>query len=130
MIADTCFLIDIMRNNPAAIKKATEIERDGIPLMLTASTVFELNVGLSLSTKALEEKEQIQDVVDSLLFLPLDFKSSIEAGIIYGEKRKQGSSINPQDAMIAGIARSVGEKILTRNVKHFQGIENVSIDIY
>lgn len=54
----------------------------------------------------------------------------IEDGSIYDEKRKQGSTINPQDAMIAGIARSAGEKILTRNIKHFQGIENVSIDSY
>ena len=76
------------------------------------------------------EKIRIQEVLDSLLFLPLDFKASIEAGSIYGEGRKQGFTINPQDAMIAGIARTVGEKILTRNIKHFQSIENVSIDCY
>ena len=130
MIADTCFIIDIMRNNPEAITKAQEMERNSIPLMVTAPTVFELNVGLSLTTKPLEEKELIREVLDSLLFLPLDYKASIEAGSIYGEKRKQGSTINPQDAMIAGIARSAGEKILTRNIKHLQGIENVSIDSY
>jgi len=98
--------------------------------MVTAPTVFELNVGLSLSSKPLMEKIRIQEVLDSLLFLPLDFKASIEAGSIYGERRKQGFTINPQDAMIAGIARTVGEKILTRNIRHFQGIENVSIDSY
>ena len=54
----------------------------------------------------------------------------IEDGSIYGEKRKQGSTINPQDAMIAGIARSAGEK--NTNPKHqtLPGIENVSIDSY
>jgi len=130
VIADTCFIIDVMRNNPEAITKAQEIERNGIHLMVTAPTVFELNVGLSLSTKPLEEKELIREVLDSLLFLPLDYKASVEAGSIYGEKRKQGGTINPQDAMIAGIARSVGEKILTRNAKHFQGIEKVSTESY
>jgi len=130
VIADTCFIIDVMRNNPEAITKAQEIERNGIHLMVTAPTVFELNVGLSLSTKPLEEKELIREVLDSLLFLPLDYKASVEAGSIYGEKRKQGGTINPQDAMIAGIARSVGEKILTRNTKHFQGIEKVSTESY
>jgi tRNA(fMet)-specific endonuclease VapC len=110
MIADTCFIIDVMRNNPEAITRAKEIERNSIPLMVTAPTVFELNVGLSLSTKPLEEKERIKKVIDSLLFLPLDYKASIEGRSIYGEKRKQGDTINPQDAMIAGIARSVGKK--------------------
>ena len=72
--------------------------------MVTAPSVFELNVGLSLSKKPLEERERIQEVLGSLLFLPLDFRASIEAGSIYAVKRKQGGSINPQDAMIAGIA--------------------------
>ncbi len=130
MIADTCFIIDIMRNNPEAIAKAQEIEKNNTPLLVTAPTVFELNVGLSLSSKPLEEKEKIQEVLDSLPFLPLDYTASIEAGRIYGDKRKQGETIDPQDAMIAGIARSVGEKILTRNIKHFSGIEKVNIDSY
>ena len=130
MIADTCFIIDIMRNNPEAIAKAQEIEKNNTPLLVTAPTVFELNVGLSLSSKPLEEKEKIQEVLDSLPFIPLDYTASIEAGRIYGDKMKQGETIDPQDAMIAGIARSVGEKILTRNIKHFSGIEKVSIDSY
>jgi tRNA(fMet)-specific endonuclease VapC len=130
MIADTCFIIDIMRNDPEAITKAREIEDTNIPLMVSAPTVFELNVGLSLSTKPTEEKERIREVLDALLFLPLDYNASIEAGRIYGTKRKQGETINPQDAMIAGTARSVGDKILTRNIKHFQGIENVSTVSY
>ena len=130
MIADTCFIIDIMRNNPEAIAKAQEIEKNNTPLILTAPTVFELNVGLSLSSKPLEEKKKIQEVLDSLPFLPLDYKASIEAGRIYGDKMKQEITIDPQDAMIAGIARSIGEKILTRNTRHFLGIEKVSIDSY
>ena len=130
MIADTCFIIDIMRNNPEAIAKAQEIEKNNTPLIVTAPTVFELNVGLSLSSKPLEEKKKIQEVLDSLPFLPLDYKASIEAGRIYGDKMKQEITIDPQDAMIAGIARSIGEKILTRNIRHFLGIEKVSIDSY
>jgi predicted nucleic acid-binding protein len=130
MIADTCFIIEVMRNNLEATEKAKEMENNSTPLMVTAPTVFELNVGLSLSTKPLEEKERIQEGLESLIFLPLDFKASIEAGSIYREKRKQGNTINPQDAMIAGIARTVGEKILTRNTRRFQGIENVSVESY
>ncbi|RLI00556.1 hypothetical protein DRO31_08505 [Candidatus Bathyarchaeota archaeon] len=130
MIADTCFIVDIMRNNPEAIAKAQEIEKNNTPLLVTAPTVFELNIGLSLSSKPLEEKEKIHEVLDSLPFLPLDYIASIEAGRIYGDKRKQGEIIDSQDAMIAGIARSIGEKILTRNIKHFIGIEKIAIDSY
>jgi len=36
MIADTCFIIDIMRNNPEAIAKAQEIEKSHTPLLVTS----------------------------------------------------------------------------------------------
>jgi predicted nucleic acid-binding protein len=38
--------------------------------------------------------------------------------------------MDPEDAMIAGIAKSNNKKILTRNLKHFQGIENVTTESY
>ena len=130
MIADTTFIIDLMRNNPDAISKAQEIEKNNIPLIITAPTLFELSVGISLSTKSQQEKKQIHEILDTLPFQPLDYKSSQEAGYIYGDKQKKGNKIDPQDAMIAGIARSSGEKILTRNTKHFQDIEGVTIETY
>jgi len=38
--------------------------------------------------------------------------------------------IDLEDAMIAGIARVHGMKLLTRNLKHFQGIEGVNVEPY
>jgi predicted nucleic acid-binding protein len=77
-----------------------------------------------------EEKVRVFTVLESLPFLPLDAESSKAGGRIYAEKKRIGSPVDPEDAMIAGIARVRGEKVLTKNLKHFQGIEGVKIEAY
>ena len=119
-----------MVGDEAATRKAKEIEARGMPMIVSAPTVFELYVGLSLSSKAEEEKTRIMAVLESLPFLPLDLESSKAGGRIYGDKKRAGSPVDPEDAMVAGIARVHGEKVLTRNLKHFQGIEGVGVETY
>ncbi len=51
-------------------------------------------------------------------------------GSIYGELLAKGETIDPEDAMLAGIAKSHHEKVLTRNVKHFSRIEGLTIETY
>ena len=70
LIADTTFLIDLMIGDEAAVEKARDIESKSVPLAVTAPSVFELYVGLSLSRKAEEEKTKIMGVLESLPFLP------------------------------------------------------------
>jgi tRNA(fMet)-specific endonuclease VapC len=130
LLADTSFLIDLMVGDKAAVEKARETEAKGTPLMVSAPTVFELYVGMTLSRRIEEEKARILAVLESLPFLPLDAESSKAGGRIYAEKKRIGSPVDPEDAMIAGIARVRGEKVLTRNLKHFQGIEGVNIEAY
>ena len=130
MIADTSFLIDIMRGDELAIKKEAALERDGIQVSLTTTTIFELHVGFNLSTRQIQERRKIEKVIESLIILPLDIESAKEAGEIYANKKRRGLTIDPEDAMIAGICRVNGESILTRNVRHFSGIDGVSVETY
>jgi predicted nucleic acid-binding protein len=130
LLADTSFLIDLMVGDKAAVEKAREIEAKGTPLIVSAPTVFELYVGIFLSRKAEEGKARVMVVLESLPFLPLDVESSKAGSRIYGEKKRMGSTVDPEDAMVAGIARVHGEKVLTRNLKHFQGIEGVNVESY
>jgi predicted nucleic acid-binding protein len=130
MLADTSFIIDLMLGDEAALRKAREIEEGNKSLIVSAPTIFELYVGLSLSRKPEEEKRKILEVLRSLPFLPLDYESSRAGGLIYGDKQRSGSLIDPEDAMVAGIAKVNGKKLLTRNLRHFQGIEGVVVESY
>lgn len=130
MLADTSFVIDLMIGDAAAVQKAKEIEAKSLPLLISAPTVFELYVGLSLSSKPEEEKTKILAVLQSLPFLPLDYESAQAGGRIYGDRKRSGITLDPEDAMIAGIAKVHGKKLLTRNLRHFHGIEGVNVEPY
>ena len=130
MIADTSFLIDLMAKDPEAVRKAGELEAEGTSIMIGSPSVFELFAGVALSRKAAEEKSKIIAVLSSLPQLVLDFPSATAGGLIYGERMKLGREIDPEDAMLAGMAKVNAEKILTRNVKHFSGIDGVTVEAY
>jgi tRNA(fMet)-specific endonuclease VapC len=119
-----------MSNDRSALEKAKELENSGIPIMIGSPSIFELFVGVALSKKPLEERAKIASVLESLPELSLNFSSASAAGTIYGEKIKACLQIDPEDAMIAGIAKTNNQKILTRNLKHFSGIEGVEIEKY
>ncbi|MHB8568397.1 MAG: PIN domain-containing protein [Nitrososphaerales archaeon] len=130
MLADTSFLIDLMRNDPKALEKAKELEDSGVAILVGALSVFELYVGVSLSRKSQEEKLKITGALSALAQLPLDHQSAASGGEIYGQKSKKGSNMDPGDAMLAGISKAHGETILTRNLKHFSGIPGLKTKTY
>ncbi len=68
--------------------------------------------------------------ITSLPQLSLDFPSALAGGTFYGERIRAGVRIDPEDAMLAEIAKTRAEKVPTRNVKHFSGLEGVSIESY
>lgn len=130
MLADTSFLIDIMENDSEAIKKAKEIEDRGLTIHVGSPTIFELYVGISLSRKARKEEAKVETTIASLPQLAFDFESARVAGSIYAEKIKRDSKIDPEDAMLAGIAKIRGETILTRNTKHFENLVGLAVEAY
>ena len=130
MIADTSFLIDVMRGDPGAIAKTERLDGEGIPINLTSVTVFELYAGIGLSRKSSEEKAAVHSVISSMSVFPMDFESASEAGLIFAARKKRGRPMDPEDAMIAGIVKLNNETILTRNTGHFSGIEGVRTESY
>ncbi len=130
MIADTSFLIDIMKSDKEAIKKAEEIEKNGNTIAVTSISIFELFVGVTLSIKQDQERNKINRILKGLPMISFDEDSAIEAGKIFAQKRKNGAKIEPEDSMIAGICLRRNEILITRNIKHFNDIEGLRIENY
>ena len=130
MIADTSFLIDIMKSDKDAIRKAEEIEKKGNTIAVTSITIFELFIGVSLSIKQDQERNKINRILNGLSIISFDEDSAREAGKIYAQKRKNGSAIEPEDSMIAGICSRRNEILITRNIKRFSDIEGLRIESY
>ena len=130
MIADTSFLIDIMKYDKDAIRKAEEIEKKGNTIAVTSITIFELFIGVSLSIKQDQERNKINRILNGLSIISFDEDSAREAGKIYAQKRKNGAAIEPEDSMIAGICSRRNEILITRNIKHFSDIEGLRVESY
>ena len=130
MIADTSFLIDIMKSDIRVIEKAEEIEKKGITIAVTSISIFELFVGVALSVKKDQERKKINQILNGLSIISFDEESAREAGKIYAQKRKNGSTIEIEDSMIAGICSRRKEILITRNIKHFSDIEGLRIENY
>ena len=129
MILDTTFFIDLLRNDPLAIKKATELEKKNIPLAATTVTVFELWRGFS-KLKNPEKIERACEMLDQLTIYSLDIQSAKTAGEIAHNLDRLGQVIDPEDSLIAGIAVEKHEEILTRNIRHFNRIPHLLVSDY
>ena len=130
MILDTTFLIDLMKEDPAAVKKLKELERDKITQNIAVLTLYELYVGILLSTKPEKEKRKVLDTLASMNILDLTAKSAAKAGEVQGKLIREGKMIDPEDAMIAGIALLNNEIVLTKNVEHFSRIRDLITETY
>ena len=130
MILDTCFIIDLMDNNEKAVAKLRELELNNESIPITSLTVFELFSGLARSSNFDREKEKIVNVLSRQIILYFDEKSAEKAGEVDGYLAKKGEKIDAIDSMIAGIALSRNEKVLTRNVKDFSKVRGLGIEWY
>ena len=126
MLADTSFIIDVMRGEESAVRKVEELEEKDKAVNITSISFFELYSGLEQSEKAEKEKEKIEDVLAARAVHDFDRTAGEIGGRIDGMLCKKGKMVEPQDSMISGIAIRENEKILTRNVDHFRWISEIS----
>lgn len=129
-MADTNFIIDIMRQDRNAVQKARDLSDASISVLVGTPTIFELYVGVGLSMRTGEEKQKVLSVLKSLPHLSLDAESASKGGAIYAQRVREGMKIDPEDAMLAGIAIQNNEPLLTRNRKDFAGISDLKLESY
>ncbi|MEK6905551.1 MAG: type II toxin-antitoxin system VapC family toxin [Nanoarchaeota archaeon] len=130
MIVDTSFVIDLMDGVPEAVEKAKQLWKEKENLFVTTLTVYELWSVITQRQNPEHEKRKVLEVLDSQLIMELDEESAKEGGRIDGVLVREGLRIDPEDCMIAGIAKHHQETVLTRNVKHFERIKGLSVESY
>ncbi len=130
MIADTCFIIDLMKNNKEAVEKLEELNKHFEPVLLSSLTVFELISGLTRCKKPEKERGKIKNILEGQTIISLDKKTAEKAGEIDGQLIKEGKTIGPIDSMIAASAIIRKTKVITRNKKDFENIEGLVIEEY
>jgi toxin FitB len=103
-------------------------------LATSAVTVFEIQNGIEqmpIGKRRNAQKAALTELLNDLFssaVLPFDTAAAVEAGRIRAQQLGSGNNVAVPDSLIAGIARSVGAAIATRNTKDFAGLGIALVD--
>ncbi len=131
MILDTSFLIDLLRKGDEQARiKAVELDQKLEAKSITSISIMELWRGALRSANKEHEKEKIDNLLSSLMNYTFNELAAKKAAEIEENLRVSGTLIDVEDIMIAATALIHHEKILTRNVKHFEKITGLQVETY
>ncbi|MCL9814388.1 PIN domain-containing protein [Natranaeroarchaeum aerophilus] len=119
MIADTSFLIDLMKNDGGAHEKLEELEARKEPIKIPAMAVLELGIGIGAELSA-DERRAVRAILEPHPIVPMDDTIALRAGVRIGEGDASTLKKNKGDAAIGATAEIEGEPVLTRNVDDFE----------
>ncbi|MFC6715975.1 PIN domain-containing protein [Natrialbaceae archaeon GCM10025810] len=134
MIVDTSFLLDVIDDVDPAVQKAQELETESVPLVIPAMTVLELYIGVGKVANTLEERQQVEAVLDSYPVVDMTPSISRRAGRLLGERMAavdtgEGPGIGKGDAAIAATALERDEPVLAGD-SHFGNLPGVTHESY
>src|SRR3989338_5357927 len=127
---DTSFVIDFLRGDKKAVSMVEDFKEKDEFMSLVAPSLIELISSAQLGIKRNQEKDKISRFISSITVLSLDKDSAFLAGELEGDLIMAGEQIGDRKVMIWGIAKSNGESLITRNVKHFSKIQRLKVISY
>jgi len=120
-------LVALLRGESDAIKRAEEIDSEGLRKVTTPINAFELYLGAHLSERKDGNVRLVRDLLLSIGLLEFDERSCDMAGAIAADLAKLGRPIGTRDSMIAGIALRFEQTLLTRNTEHFSRVKGLKV---
>jgi tRNA(fMet)-specific endonuclease VapC len=133
-VFDTTFLIDWSGRESALRTRAESVllanVRAAEPLYTTRLNVAEMWIGVHRSVQRDRELERVQKILRG--FRVLEFDAS--AAEVFGEQSAhlitRGRPIGDMDILIAAIAITNRQRLVTRNVDHFREIRGLVVESY
>jgi predicted nucleic acid-binding protein len=118
-------MIPFLKGTPEAVNRVREISNKD-QVVITAITAYELLKGARLSSKPEENTENVKKAISNMQVLDFSQEASEEASNIFCELKESGKMISEFDILIAAIAKTNGEAILTRDL-HFKFINGIDL---
>jgi predicted nucleic acid-binding protein len=119
-------MIALLKGSPDAVEKVSELVNQGEQVAITIISAYELLKGAYLSSKRQENLPYVKAAISNIQVLDLSTEACEEASNIYCELKKSGNLISEFDILIAAIAKTNDEAILTRD-KHFKSIKGLEL---
>lgn len=120
MILDSCFFIDLMASDEAAIVKLDELVTDGHALSVSTVSVTELERGLDA-----EGRERFDALLRDVDIVPYDRTIARRGADLLQSLDDRGEPIGALDAMVAATALEHDGRVVTRNVSEFKRVDGI-----
>ncbi len=127
-LLDTCFLIDLLRGDPGAVRVAEGL--DGAAT--TAVNVYELFFGVGGGVGDRETRRgEAEALVERLEVMPLDREAGKSAAGVMGELHRRGEPVDALDVFTAAIGLRHGCRVVvTRDARRFERFPGISVEAY
>ena len=129
MILDTTFLVDVLRGDESVADRLARLDEEGTAFV-SAITIMELAEGIRRADASDSEREAVEGMLEDVTELPFDRDCGLLAGQLNADLANAGEPIDETDVMIAATALVHGHAVLTRNRKHFERVEGLSVETY
>ncbi len=124
-LLDTNICIAILKGNSIVIQQFQTKYQN---CYLSTLVLAELYKGVYCSSKVTQNLANLNQLANNLPHVQFDDAAASEFGKIQGELRKIGRPTGELDALIAAVARSRGDTIVTDNTRHFINISSLKLD--
>ena len=124
-LLDTNICIALLNENRQAVKK---FNRYFSQCYLSTIIVAELYKGVYYSQHLVKNLDTLQQFIELLRIEPFDLDAAVEFGKIQSELKKIGKPTGELDALIAAVARSRNDILITNNIKDFANIPNLQLE--
>ena len=124
---DASFLIDLLRGNPDAIRKATSLDAAGERTSVAAPALAEILSGAYY--KGGPDLTHTLETLASVHVLPVDEAVAAEAGRLGGETLRRGAKVATVDLLIAAAAKINQHTLVTRDAV-FARIPGLAVESY
>lgn len=132
---DTSFLLDAAGRGGRELrgrarKKLGSLVEDGEILTTTRFNVAELWVGIERTRDRPAELAAVETMLEPLTILDFDESSARVFGRITAHLYARGSPRGDMDILIASVVLVHGDRLVTRNARHFAGIPELVVETY
>jgi tRNA(fMet)-specific endonuclease VapC len=125
-ILDTSIIVALLKNEEKAKAEIGSLEASGERISTTAITAYELLKGAQISSRSEENIAKVNELISTLNILGLSVRGCEEASKIYKELADGGKMIGEFDILIAAIARTAEENLVSRD-NHFMRIGGLKV---
>jgi len=133
ILLDTNVLSELMRPKPESIVVRWVDGRQECDVWISAITVAEIRLGIELLPNG-KRKSLLISMADHMFHeefagrcLPFDYEAACKYSQIVADRSRKGKPISVEDAQIAAIAITADLSLATRNIKDFEGIEELNV---